>query len=308
MVLARTISEKAWLLARQGRVLFSMPCDGQEASDVASALALDRQQDFLSPYARSIGALLVKGMTVREIMLNHFARAADPSSGGRQMPVHWGHRKLGIISMGSPIGVTVPRAAGVALASKVRGDGAVTLVYFGEGAASEGDVYEGMAFAGVHRLPVVFFCTNNGWATSVPTHLQWAGPSVAARAEAWGFPGVEVDGCDALEVYRVTKDAVDRARRGEGPTLIESIVPRMMPHSSSDDHARYRSPEELEAARLLDPLPRFARELRDREVLTPEDEVQIRGEIDAEVEEAIAFAEASPPPDPSTAFSGVYAP
>ena len=138
--------------------------------------------------------------------------------------------------------------------------------------------------------------------------MQWAGPGVAVRAEAYGFPGVAVDGCDTLEVYRVTKEAVERARNGEGPTLIESRVPRMMPHSSSDDHTRYRSPEELEAQRKLDPLPRFALELRELGALSIEDEAIIHQSAEEEVEEAIAFAEAAPPPDPSTALTGVYAP
>ena len=181
MLLARSISQKSWLLTRQGRVLFSMPCDGQEAADVASAYVLDAGNDLIVPYARSIGAMLVKGMTPLEIMLSMFGKATDPNSAGRQMPMHWGHKKLGIISMGSSIGTTLPRASGVALASKLQGQDAVTMVYFGEGAASEGDFHEGLSFAGVHRLPVVFLCNNNGWATSVPIGLQTAAEKKGVR-------------------------------------------------------------------------------------------------------------------------------
>ncbi len=308
MLLARAISEKSWLLTRHGRVLFSMPCDGQEAADVASAYALDAQTDFIVPYARSLGAMLVKGMTSQEVMLNMFGKAADPNSGGRQMPMHWGHKKLGIISMGSSVGTTIPRAAGVALASKLRRQNAVTMVYFGEGSASEGDFHEGLAFAGVHRLPVVFFCNNNGWATSVPVALQIAEPQVAKRASGYGFPGVTVDGLDPVAVYQAVISAVERARSGEGPTLVEAMTIRMMPHSSSDDHLRYRTQEELDAEKKLDPLPRFRDFLISSNLLNEESDQTVRDSVDQEVEEAIELADAAPSPDPASAMDRVYAP
>ncbi len=308
MVLARAISEKSWLLTRQGRVLFTMPCDGQEAADVASAYALDLDADFIVPYARSLGAMLVKGMTTEEVMLNMFGKAADPNSGGRQMPMHWGHKKLGIISMGSSVGTTIPRAAGVALASKLRKQDAVTIVCFGEGAASEGDFHEGLSFAGVHRLPVVFFCNNNGWATSVPVNLQNAEPKVANRASSYGFPGVTIDGLDPLAVYQAVKEAVQRARSGEGPTLVEAETIRMMPHSSSDDHLRYRSQEDLDAERKLDPLPRFRDFLISAGLLDEESDQTMRDSVDREVEDAIESADAATFPDPDSALAGVYAP
>ena len=308
MLLARSISEKSWLLTRQGRVLFSMPCDGQEAADVASASALDVVGDFIVPYARSLGAMLVKGMTPLEIMLNMFGKAADPNSGGRQMPMHWGHKKLGIISMGSSIGTTLPRASGVALASKLQGQDTVTMVYFGEGAASQGDFHEALAFAGVHRLPVVFLCNNNGWATSVPVNLQTAEPQISKRAAGYGFPGVTVDGSDLLAVYRAVTKAVERARLGEGPTLVETKTIRMMPHSSSDDHLRYRSQEELDAEKHLDPLPRFRDFLISAGIFDDESDQTLRESVNQEVEDAIASADAARSPDPDTALNGVYAP
>ena len=308
MLLARIISEKSWLLTRQGRVLFTMPCDGQEAADVASAYALDRGNDFIVPYARSLGAMLVKGMTTQEVMLNMFGKAADPNSGGRQMPMHWGHKKLGIISMGSSVATTIPRAAGVALASKLRKQNSVTMVYFGEGSASEGDFHEGLAFAGVHALPVVFFCNNNGWATSVPVNLQSAEPQIAKRAQGYGFPGVTVDGLDPLTVYQAVKAAVERARSGEGPTLVEATTIRMMPHSSSDDHLRYRTQEELDEERKLDPLPRFRDFLISAGLLNEESDRTMRDAVDQEVEAAIESADAAPSPDPDSASDGVYAP
>jgi 2-oxoisovalerate dehydrogenase E1 component alpha subunit len=308
MLLARAISEKSWLLTRQGRVLFSMPCDGQEAADVASAYALDSAVDFIVPYARSLGAMLAKGMTSQEVMLNMFAKAADPNSGGRQMPMHWGHKNLGIISMGSSVGTTIPRASGVALASKLRGENAVTMVYFGEGSASEGDFHEGLAFAGVHRLPVVFLCNNNGWAASVPVELQSAETQIAKRAQGYGFPGVTVDGLDPLVVYQAVRTALDRARSGDGPTLVETNTIRMMPHSSSDDHLRYRTQEELDAERELDPLPRFRDFLVSSGLLDEESDQTLREAVDQEIEDAISYADAAPSPDPATALDGVYAP
>lgn len=308
MLLARSISEKSWLLTRQGRVLFSMPCDGQEAADVASAYALETNTDFIVPYARSLGAMLVKGMTTQEVMLNMFGKADDPNSGGRQIPMHWGHRQLGIISMGSSVGTTIPRASGVALASKLRGQNAVTMVYFGEGSASEGDFHEGLGFAGVHGLPVVFFCNNNGWATSVPVSLQNAEPQVSKRAQGYGFPGITVDGLDPLAVYQAVRTAVNRARSGDGPTLVEANTIRMMPHSSSDDHLRYRTQEDLNNERKLDPIPLFRDFLVSEGILIETSEHEMRELVDAEVEEAIELADAAPSAAPETAFSGVYAP
>ena len=308
MLLARSISEKSWLLTRQGRVLFSMPCDGQEAADVASAYALNIRSDIIVPYARSVGAMLVKGMTPREIMLSMFGKAADPNSGGRQMPMHWGHKKLGIISMGSSIGTTIPRASGIALASKLQGQDTVTIVYFGEGAASEGDFHEGLAFAGVHDLPVVFFCINNGWATSVPINLQTAEPQISKRAEGYGFPGVTVDGLDPMDVYQSVTKAVQRARSGNGPTLVEAKTIRMMPHSSSDDHLRYRSQEELDLENNSDPLPKFQDILVSSGILNEESCQTLIEAVNQEVENAITEADAAPFPDPESAFTGIYSP
>jgi 2-oxoisovalerate dehydrogenase E1 component alpha subunit len=308
MVLAREISRKAWLLNRQGRVLFTMPCDGQEAADVGSAYALRPGSDFVLPYARDLPALLVLGMTPREVMLNCFARAEDPNSGGRQMPMHWGCKRLRVVSMGSPVAVSIPKAVGIALASKRRGEDSVTLAYFGEGAASEGDFHEGLNFAGVLRVPVIFFCNNNGWATSVPLSKQTAGRSIAARAESYGFPGVLVDGNDPLAVYKVTKEAVSRARRGDGPTLIEAQTIRMMPHTSSDDHLRYRTQEELDEEGRLDPLPRFRDYLVSKGFLDAEGDRQLWARAEAETEDAISYAESAPLPAPESALERVYAP
>ena len=182
------------------------------------------------------------------------------------------------------------------------------MVYFGEGAASQGDFHEALAFAGVHRLPVVFLCNNNGWATSVPVNLQTAEPQISKRAAGYGFPGVTVDGSDALAVYQVVTKAVERARLGKGPTLVETKTIRMMPHSSSDDHLRYRSQEELDAEKHLDPLPRFRDLLISAGIFDEESDQTLHESVNQEVEDAIASADAAQSPDPDTALNGVYAP
>lgn len=224
------------------------------------------------------------------------------------MPMHWSSKKLGIVSMGSPVAVTIPKAVGLALASKIRREPAVTMVYFGDGAASEGDFHEGLNFAGVMDVPVVFFCNNNGWATSVPFEKQTAGESIAMRAESYGFPGVEVDGMDVLAVREVTKVAVDRARSGEGPTLIEAHTIRMMPHSISDDHTRYRTREELESEQELDPLEKFKVFLLTSGVLDADKDKALWEKAEAETEDAIAFAEAAPEPAPESSLERLFAP
>ncbi|MFQ6026649.1 MAG: thiamine pyrophosphate-dependent dehydrogenase E1 component subunit alpha [Dehalococcoidia bacterium] len=308
MALARTLSGKAWLLNRQGKVFFTMPCDGQEAADVGSAYALRAGIDLLLPYARDLGAILTLGMTSREVMLNLLARAEDPNGGGRQMPMHWGCKRLAIVSMGGTVGITIPKAVGVGLASKLRSEDAVTLVYFGDGATSQGYFHEGLNFAGVLQVPVVFFCNNNGWAASVPFSKQTGGPDTARRAESYGFPGVLVDGTNVLEVYQATRQAVDRARRGGGPTLIEARSLRLMPHSSADDHLLYRTQEELDADRQLDPLPKFRDYLMERGLWRESDDLALWSELEEETEAAIREAEAAPWPNPASAWDRVYAP
>ncbi len=191
--------------------------------------------DVWLPYYRDLGVVLTAGMTPYEVFLGVFAKADDPSSGGRQMPAHWGSRRLGIISGSSPIATQVPHAAGIACAARYRGEDTVVGCWFGDGATSEGDWHEGLNFSGIHRLPVIFVCENNQYAISVPQSKQMAVKDVASRAEGYGFPGVVVDGNDVLACYGAMKRAHERARAGEGPTLIECKTYRFMPHTSDDD-------------------------------------------------------------------------
>lgn len=307
MVLARSLDERMWILNRQGKVPFVISCQGQEAAQVGSAFALRPGTDWVAPYYRDAALVLRFGMTARDLMLGLFARAEDPSSGGRQMPAHYGSRKLKIISGSSPVATQVLHAVGAALAAKMRREPSVAWTSFGEGSSNQGDVHEGMNFAGVHRLPVIFCCENNRYAISVPQSKQVAARNVADRAVGYGFPGVVVDGNDVLAVYRATRDAADRARRGEGPTLIEAKCYRFTPHSSDDDDRAYRSREEVEAARKADPIQRFKAYLLEAGLLTAEQDGEIRREVNAEVDDAVAYAEAAPYASPDSARWYVYA-
>jgi len=240
------------------------------------------------------------------VLCNYLARTNDPGSGGRQNYAHWGHKELQIKSISSPQGPAMPQAVGLALAQKIRGEDNITFCGFGDGSSSKGDVHEAMNFAAIHKCPVIFYCENNGMAISVPVRLQMAVENVADRAAGYGFPGVVVDGTDVLAVYETTKAAVERARAGEGPTLIEAKCQRLMPHTSNDDDS-YRSPEELEVARQADPIPRFRSYLESAGLLDDERDTQIRSEVADEVEDATEFAMNSPHPAPEDALKYVYA-
>ncbi|MGO0060909.1 thiamine pyrophosphate-dependent dehydrogenase E1 component subunit alpha [Brevibacillus fluminis] len=306
MLLARKIDERQWLLNRAGKVPFVISCQGQEAAQVGAAFAFDKKNDFACPYYRDLGLVLVFGQTARDCMLSAFAKADDPNSGGRQMPGHFGGKKYNILTGSSPVTTQVPHAVGMALAGKLTGKNPVIFTSFGEGSSNQGDFHEGANFAGVHKLPVIFFCENNKYAISVPLKKQLACDSVADRAIGYGFPGVSVDGNDPIEVYRVVKEAVDRARAGYGPTLIEAVAYRLVPHSSDDDDRVYRSREEVEEAKQKDPLLSFAAYLTEVGILTEEKQRAIAEEVQKEVDEATEYAENAPYPAPESALRFVY--
>src|SRR6185437_7769621 len=233
-----------------------------------AAFALDREKDYILPYYRDLGVVLAFGMTPTEVMLSGFAKAEDPNSGGRQMPGHFGQKKNRIVTGSSPVTTQVPHAVGIALAGRLDGDDIVAFVTFGEGSSNQGDFHEGANFAGVHKLPVIFMCENNHYAISVPVEKQLACEKVSDRAIGYGMPGVTVDGKDPLEVYKVVKEAAERARNGDGPSLVETICYRLTAHSSDDDHRLYRDAEELENEKKLDPIPKFSTYLKEVGVLT----------------------------------------
>src|SRR6202048_1070646 len=306
MRLARAVDERMWLINRQGRAPFVISCQGQEGAQVGIAAALRTGYDWVAPYYRDAGVVLWFGMTARDQMLSFFARREDPNSGGRQMPGHFGNRRLHILTGGSPVATQLLHAAGLALASKQRKEDAVTAVYFGEGSASQGDTHEAMNFAAIHKLAVIFVCENNGYAISVPQSQQMAIRNLADRAAGYGFPGVVVDGDDVLACYEAARQAVDRARRGEGPTLIEVKTYRFTAHSSDDDDKRYRPAEEVALWKAKDPIQAYARYLREAGVLKEDAERAITERVDTQVDEATEYAEQAPDPSPDDLLKFVY--
>ncbi|MDB4868832.1 MAG: 2-oxoisovalerate dehydrogenase subunit alpha [Cohnella sp.] len=305
MVLARKFDERATLIQRSGKTAFHISSIGQETAQVAAAFALEPHHDYFLPYYRDYAFVLSVGMTVRELMLALFLKAEDVN-GGRQMPGHFGYRKHHIVTASSPVATQVLHAVGIALTAVMKKEDRVAFVTFGEGASNQGDVHEAFNFAGVFKLPVIFLCENNQYAISIPAHRQVAG-RIVDRAAGYGFPGVRVDGNDALEVYRVVREARDRALRGAGPTLIEAMLYRIPPHSTSDDDMLYRTKEEVEYYKEQDGIQHFRRYLSECGVLNDEQDRYISENAVREINEASRYADQAPYPAPEDAMRHVYA-
>lgn len=307
VLLARMLDERMLQLNKIGKAPFVISCQGQEGAQVGAATALRAAHDWVLPYYRDLALCLHLGMTPRDLMLGLFAKPSDPNSAGRQMPAHYSSRRLNIVTGSSPVMTQALHATGVAYATKLRGEDAVTFTSFGEGSTSGGDFHEALNFASIQKLPVLFFCENNHYAISVPSDKQMAVPHVADRARAYGMPGVTVDGTDPLAVYQVVRDAAERARLGGGPTLIEALCQRFQPHSGDDDGG-YRSPEEVREARSHDPVRLFGADLRERGILSDEQHDEIVARLRVTIDDATDFAEAAPDVDPTTLTWQVYAP
>jgi 2-oxoisovalerate dehydrogenase E1 component alpha subunit len=307
MLTARLCDEAQFRLNRQGKAPFVVPVSGHEGCQVATAWPMRRGTDVFVPYYRDMAVCLVAGMTPLDVFLGVFGKADDPSSGGRQMPAHWGSKRLGIITGSSPIATQIPHASGVAYAMKYKDEDGIVGCWFGDGATSEGDWHEALNFAGIHDLPIVFVIENNLYAISVPLSKQAGVSDLSVRAEGYGFPGVSVDGNDVFECYRVMVDAVQRARSGQGPTLIECRTYRFHPHTSDDDDRTYRTREEVEEARKKDPILQFGSYLQ-KWGITSEDKVgALRAELKEEVDRAVDEAWNAPDPEPDTATRHVFA-
>ncbi|HEX6350527.1 MAG TPA: thiamine pyrophosphate-dependent dehydrogenase E1 component subunit alpha [Candidatus Dormibacteraeota bacterium] len=291
MALTRRVDQEAVALQRQGELTAFPPLTGQEAAQVGSAYAL-RPDDFVFPSYRELGVAIVRGVDLVEYLR---AYRGDWNGGLYDIYAH----NFGPIA--SSVGSHSLHAVGWAMGAALDGGGRAAIVYFGEGATSEGDVHEAMNFAGVFRAPVVFFVQNNQWAISVPVARQTAAP-IHRKAEAYGFPGLRIDGNDVLEVQRVTAEALERARAGEGPTLIEALTYRVGAHSTADDPSRYRPAAEVEPWRAQDPLARLAAQLDD-EAFTRE----VAAEVETQVAELRARLLAAPRADPEEMFEFVYA-
>jgi 2-oxoisovalerate dehydrogenase E1 component subunit alpha len=307
MRLARLIDERLWILNRQGKLLFTVSCQGHEAIGAAIARVLRPGHDWIAPYYRDMALMVGLGATPEEIFLHALAKAADPCAGGRQMPAHWGFPKLRVLTTSSVTGTQTLHAVGAALAARLSRNDAVAVTTLGEGAASQGEFHEACNFAAVKRLPVIFVVESNGWAISEPRSEQSAVPTVALRAQAYGFPGVHLDGNDAVALVPAICAAVERARAGEGPTLIDAECVRITAHTSDDQDTVYRPPHEISAARECDPIAIAFDGLVERslwdEARDQEFVAGLRGQVDA----ALECAQAAPSPTAESLRRYVYA-
>jgi 2-oxoisovalerate dehydrogenase E1 component alpha subunit len=307
MRMAKALDDRMHILVKQGRAPFVGSSRGHEGIQVASTAALGAD-DWLVPHYRGLANAIVRGLTMKEWMLAVFAKAGDPLSAGRNIPGGcYSYRALKIASVSQVVASWIPKAAGIAYAAKLRGDSSVTLCTFGDGAASQGDFHEGVNFAAVHRLPVVFVCENNSYAISVPIRLQMANPNVADRAAGYGIPGVTVDGTDVPACYAACREAVDRARRGDGPTLIDAKIWRINSHTSEDNHLKYRTKEEIDEASRHDPIARFAAWLVERGWVSVKGADELQAECDKEASDAADWAEQQPDPVAEDALTNVFA-
>ena len=306
MCMAKALDDRMHILVKQGRAPFVGSSRGHEGIQVASTAALG-PDDWLVPHYRALANSIVRGLTMKEWMLAVFAKAGDPLTAGRTIPGCFSYRKLKIASVSHVVATQVPKAAGVAYAAKLKGEGSVTLCTFGEGGTSHGEFHEGVNFAAVHRLPVVFVCENNSYAISVPIRLQMANPNIADRAAGYGMAGVTVDGTDVPACYAVCKEAVARARRGEGPTLVDAKIWRINPHTSEDNQLKYRTKEEIADAAGHDPIERFRSWLIARGWITAGDSDRLQAECDQEASDAADWAEQQPDPIAEDALTNVFA-
>jgi TPP-dependent pyruvate/acetoin dehydrogenase alpha subunit len=305
MLVTRGIEERGHILYRQGKIPGSFYTGrGNEGASVAIGTAMGTN-DVGTPIQRDMGVHVARGTEPWRIFAQYMGRA-DGFTKGRDGNVHMADTNLGLHPMVSHLPAMLPVAVGMALAFRIREEKRVAIAWCGEGAAARGDAHEGMNFAGVRRLPVVFVIDNNQWAYSTPTHLGYAVEHLADRAAAYGFEGVVVDGTDALAVYREAKRAIEKARAGGGPTLIESVTLRMEGHAVHDD-AFYVPKELFEEWAKRDPIERYRHWLRENAELSDEEEEEITSGVKRLLNDAIQRAEESPLPDPSTLTEGVYA-
>jgi TPP-dependent pyruvate/acetoin dehydrogenase alpha subunit len=305
MVVTRGVEERGHILYRQGKIPGSFYTGrGNEAASVGVATAMG-PDDVGTPLHRDMGVHITRGVDPWRVFAQYMGRRDGPTK-GRDGNVHMADAKLGLIAMVSHLPAMLPVAVGAALAFRIKEERRVAVAWFGEGASARGDTHEGMNLAGVRRLPVVFVCDNNQWAYSTPTHLEYATEHVADRAQAYGFEGVVVDGTDVLAVYREAKRAIEKARAGGGPTLLECLTLRMEGHAVHDD-AFYVPKEMFEHWARSDPLERFRGWLRENADLSDEEEDEISADAKRLLNEALRRAEESPLPEPDELTDGVYA-
>lgn len=296
MVFIRQADQRALSLQRQGRMGTYAPVQGQEAAQVGSAHALG-QDDWVFPSFREMGVCYMRGVPLRDIYLYWMG-----DERGQRVP-----EDVHVFPVSVPVGSHPLHAVGAGWAAKLRGESICTIAYFGDGATSEGDFHEAMNFAGVFQIPTIFFCQNNQYAISVPRKIQTAAKTLAQKAIAYGFGGIQVDGNDLFAVYAAAAEARERAISGVGPTLIEAVTYRFGPHTTADDPTKYRGDEEVEQWRPLDPLLRLQKYLGGKKLWSEDWEAQITGEAEKSIDEAVKEAEGFPAPKPEEFFQYAFA-
>src|SRR5450759_3005413 len=307
MLLARRLDERAWALHRQGRIAFHISAIGHEAAQVGAAFALRRGYDWIDPYYRDLAMMVALGFTPHQFMLSLMGKREEPTSGGRQMPSHFSIKNMNVISHSAPVATQCVHAAGIGLAIKLHQEDKVVLTALGEGSTAQGEWYEAVNWAAVHQLPVIFMIENNMYAISEPMEKQMAVKSAAEKACGLGLPGVAVDGTNIFAMYEAVKSAVDLARAGHGPTLIEARMYRMTPHSSDDDDRAYRSRAEVEEHKKLDPLLVGRTAMEQTGVLDEKSLAELETRAKDIIDEAVQYAEKAPYPDVIEGSFPIYA-
>ena len=308
LVQARTIDERIWALNRQGKVPIAASSQGHEAAQLGSLLAAEKDGDcFLFPYYRDLALKVAAGLTPVQTMMSFMGKAGDPYSNGRQFPLQGADLPHKIIQISNVVAAGLTQSVGYALGCRMAGEKTVVLVYFGDGATSQGEPHEAMNFASIHKLPVIFICENNPYAISTPQNAQMVVEEVSGRAASYGFPGFTVDGMDLMSCYEATREAITHAR-SQGPVLLEMKVERFMSHTTDDDDRRYRPEGEVERARERDPVVTLARTLIEEGILTQEQVDEIAATALQATDEATDIAEASTLPDESVLHDSVYSP
>ncbi len=302
MLLARHLDDEMWNLRRQGKGHFAVSCAGHEAIGAGVGLAVDLETDVLAAHYRDLSAVLAWGLTAREVAAHYFGRETDPCAGGRQPYAHFGSRERRIVSMQGPQPNQVTHGVGIGYATKLLGERGVVWISFGDGGAQKGEVHEAMNFAGVQKLPVVFCVETNGYTQSVPISLESSVDDLSLRAQGYGMPGVSIDGMDVEAVYRAASEAVERARTGEGPSLIAARTYRYRPNTSNDDDMRYRTRDEVDEWRKRDPLLVARRRLLERGELSESDADALDAEVRQEAVDALTWAEACADAEPASAL------
>ena len=308
MVQARSLDERIWALNRQGKVPIAASSQGHEAAQLGSLMAAEKDGDcFLFPYYRDLALKVAAGLTPAQVMMSFMGKAGDPYSNGRQFPLQGADLPHKVIQISNVVAAGLTQGVGYALGCRMLGDKTVVLVYFGDGATSQGETHEAMNFASVHKLPVIFICENNRYAISTPQSSQMVVAEIASRAASYGFPGFTVDGMDFVQCYEATKEAIIHAR-AEGPVLLEMMVERFMSHTTDDDDRRYRPEGEVERARERDPVVTLGRTLIEEGILTQKQADEIAEKALKATDEATDIADASSSPDESNLHESVYGP